>query len=103
MPGFGGRQLEAYELSDAGLKAGSFAFRVDYIVTWNENRRFGNSAQKAGIRKGDIFLSAAGKSDFESVDHFHAWWRLTRKVGQQVEVVVLKKRKRKTLLLPVLR
>ena len=103
MPGFGGRQLDAEDLAYWELEPDTFAFRVDYIVDWNENRRFGLSARKAGLRKGDIFLSAGGKNDFRTVDHFHAWWRLTRRVGESVEVVVLKKGERETLTLPVLR
>lgn len=104
-PGFGGPELTAKELADIGLDPeteGTFAFRVQYLVTWNENRRYGQAAIKAGLRKGDIVLSVDGKSDFDSVEHFHSWWRLTRRVGQRVEINVLRDGKERTLFLKVL-
>ncbi len=100
-PGFGGPQLSADELSDLGIHADAFAFRVQYLVTWNENRRYGQAAAKAGLRKGDVVLSLAGKSDFESVEHFHSWWRLTRKVGETVKIEILRNGKRDTLNLKI--
>jgi hypothetical protein len=101
-PGFGGKQLTAAELGAAGLPADSFAFRVGYVVTWGPNAHTGRSAAKAGIRKGDIVFSVAGKSDFESVGHFHAWFRLTQKVGAKVEVGRLRGGTRTMLALPVI-
>jgi len=101
-PGFGGAPLGADELRAAGLSADTFAFRVNYQVTWGENKRYGSQANRAGIKNGDLFLSAAGKSDFDSIDHFHAWWRMTRKPGETVPVVVLRGAERKTLEFEVL-
>jgi len=102
-PGFGGPELTGPDKQDLGLEPEVFAFRVGYLVTWGENRRFGQQAAGAGLRVGDVFLSAAGKSDFDSHQHFHAWWRLTRKPGQRVEVVVLRAGKRIDLDFEVLR
>lgn len=87
-PGFGGPRLGADELAAAGLARDAFAFRVTYLVDWGENRRFGEAARAAGLRKGDLFLAAAGKRDFASVDHFHAWWRLTRGEFDSVPILV---------------
>ena len=104
-PGFGGPQLTPAELQQHGLDSATnatgtpFAFRVQYLVTWNENRRFGQAAAQAGLRKGDI----AGKTDFQSVEHFHSWWRLTRTVGETVKIEILRGGKRKVLKLKVIR
>jgi serine protease Do len=103
-PGFGGPQLTPAELKEIGrdpTNSNNFAFRVQYLVTWNENRRFGQAAAQAGLRKNDIVLSLAGKSDFDSVEHFHSWWRLTRKVGEVVEIEILRGGKKKLLKLKV--
>ena len=99
-PGFGGPQLSVEELAGLNIKT-AFAFRVQYLVTWNENRRYGQAAAKAGLHKGDVVLSLSGKSDFDSVEHFHSWWRLTRKVGETVKIEILRNGKRDTLDLKV--
>jgi len=102
-PGFGGQRLGAEELAALGLAPETFAFEVDYLVTWGEARRFGAEAERAGLRQGDVFLAAAGKRDFASVDHFHAWERLTRTSGERIAVEVLRDGARTTLELEVLR
>jgi hypothetical protein len=102
-PGFGGQALEAHEKSALGLAADTFAFRVNYLVTWGEARRFGEEAVRVGLRQGDVFLAAAGKRDFASVDHFQAWWRLTRTIGERVALELLRAGKRVDLELAVLR
>lgn len=89
-PGFGGPQLDPAQLKAAGLDEGTFAFRVNYIVTWGPNAYTGRHAAKAGIRRNDIVASVDGRNDFESVQHFHAWFRLTRKVGEVVEFRILR-------------
>ena len=101
-PGFGGRPLDDPQLKKLGLRPGTFAFRITYVVTWGENAYTGRNAEKAGIRRNDIFLSAAGKRDFTSLNHFHAWFRLTRKVGTRVPIVLLRGKKRITVQLPVI-
>jgi hypothetical protein len=100
-PGFGGRQLAPDQIADLGLEAGTFAFRIKYLVTWGDNRRYGVAAQRAGVREDDVFLSAAGFDDFASHGHFHAWWRLTRTAGERLPVVVLRDGERLTLELTV--
>jgi hypothetical protein len=88
-PGFGGPVLAPAEVKALGLAPGTFAFEVDYLVTWGENQRFGRRAAKAGIRDGMVVLGTTTKRDFESIDHFHAWWRLNVQPGSTVKVVVL--------------
>ena len=100
-PGFGGNELTPAESKRLGLAEDTFAFRVTYLVTWGGNQRFGRAAARAGLREGDVFLAAAGKRDFESEDHVHAWWRLTRTPGEVVELEVLRDGERRTISLPV--
>lgn len=100
-PGFGGPRLTAEELAAADLPPDAFAFRVTYLVDWGENRRFGEAARAAGLRKGDVFLEAAGKRDFASVDHFHAWWRLTRGEFETVPILVRRETEALPLELPL--
>ena len=94
-PGFGGPELSASDLKRLGLPKGSFAFRISYLVTWGPHRHTGQNARKAGLRKGDIVTRVGGKNDFDSVGHFHAWFRLTRKVGEVVPIEILRAGKRK--------
>jgi len=109
-PGFGGPPLSAVELEAAGLSTadapGAFAFRVQYLVTWGDNARFGQAAARAGLRVGDVVVAVTGAegtpADLASVDHFHAWWRLTRKVGEVVTLTVLREAERLELELAVL-
>ena len=89
-PGFGGPLLDEAERRALGLAPDAFAFRVSYLVTWGDNRRYGAEAARAGIRNGDVFLAAAGERAFATVDHFHSWWRLTREPGDTVAVEVLR-------------
>jgi len=101
-PGFGGRPLDAQQKQALGIDPATFAFRIGYLVTWGENAATGRNARKAGLRKGDVILSLAGKNDFRSMDHYHAWFRFTRKPGSRVPVVRLRDGKRTTVELPVL-
>lgn len=96
-PGFGGPALDADAKRRLGLPAATFAFRVDYLVDWGERADRGRAAAKAGIRKGDVVLSFAGEDAFASVEHFHAFVRLRCRVGQEVEVVLLRAGERHTL------
>ena len=102
-PGFGGPVLKEAEKKRLGIDVRKFAFRVGYLVTWGHNAASGKSAAAAGIRKGDVILSIDGKDDFESLNHFHAWFRLTREVGRHVVVEALRGGKRRRISLPVLR
>jgi len=102
-PGFGGPMLSADEKNKLGIDAAVSAFRIQYIVTWGDHSRTGRNAKKAGLRKNDVVLSAGGKDDFAAPVHFHAWFRLTRKVGETVPLVVLRKGGRVTIELPVIK
>ncbi len=101
-PGFGGRPLSASQKKKHGIKEDAFAFRVQYLVTWGPNRHTGQNAAKAGIRKGDIVYSVCGKTDFESMHHFHAWFRLTQKIGSRCEILIVRGDAKKTIKLPVI-
>ncbi len=100
-PGFGGQQLKPAQLAKLGLDEEAFAFRVGYVVTWGPARHTGQNAIRAGIRKGDVILSFDGDNEFESVDHWHAWFRLRKKAGEKIKVTLLRGGKRKTITLPV--
>ena len=100
-PGFGGPVLDAAALAKLGLAEGTFAFDVDYLVTWGENQRWGKAAAAAGVRDGLIVLGTADKRDFQSIDHFHAWWRLEVEPGSTVNLAVWKDGKTEFLRLPV--
>jgi len=101
-PGFGGPLLTSEEKIRAGLPEDRWAFRVNYIVTWGGNSYTGRNAKKAGIRKNMIVYSADGKHDFKSMGHFHAWFRMTRKVGKPIRLKVIHKGARQTLTMRVL-
>ena len=101
-PGFGGPQLKPDELEALGLPRDRFAFRIQYLVTWGDHAAGGHNAWSAGLRKGDVVLSMAGMSDFQTVQHMHAWFRLTRKVGTKIPIEILRAGKKHTLELPVI-
>jgi predicted metalloprotease with PDZ domain len=104
-PGFGGPDLAAAQKAKLGLTADGLAFRVNYLVTWGEEPRYGREAKRAGIRKGDVVVGVAvggEAAELKTAQHLHAWWRLTREPGDAVEVTVLRKGKRQTLTLKVL-
>lgn len=89
-PGFGGPLLTAEQKRSRGIDPKVFAFRVQYTVTWGENRRFGQAVNRAGLRQNDVVLGTMSKRDFETVAHFHSWWRLTCKPGEVVELALWK-------------
>jgi hypothetical protein len=101
-PGFGGRPLSRDEQRALGLPEG-FAFRVDYLVTWGDTRRFGRAAAAAGLALGDVVVAVDGRRDFESIDHLHAWWRLEVEVGSVVELETLRDGEVRRLQLEVVR
>ncbi len=89
--GFGGKRLDDGELRKLGLPPGTFAFRVNYIVDWGgTDNPAGANAKKAGLRKGDIVVSVAGKNDFKSELEFQCWFRLTRTPGTEIELGVFR-------------
>lgn len=101
-PGFGGRPLTADEKRERGLPVDRWAFRVTYLVNWGPAQRSGKRAEKAGIRKGTIVHAVDGKNDFTGMDHFHAWFRMTRRAGEPVRVEVIQNGTRRTLTLTLL-
>lgn len=101
-PGFGGRDLSPDDKAKLGLARDAFAFKVGYVIDWGDHAEDGKSAAKAGIKKDDVVVGAGGRRDFSSHQHFQAWFRLTRKAGEKVEVVVLRAGREEKLELPVL-
>lgn len=101
-PGFGGGNLSEPEKQEIGLAPDAFAFRVNYVVTWGENSRTGRNAARAGIRKGDVLLGAAGKSDFTGEAHFQSWFRLTQRIGATCELSVLREGVKHRVELPII-
>ena len=100
-PGFGGKIVPEEKRAALAIPPGSFGLRVRYLVTWGERAHLGRSAARAGLRKGDIVLSVAGKSDFASQNHFHAWFRLTQKSGDKIPIEILRSGRRSTIELPI--
>lgn len=96
-PGFGGPPLSESAKQEQGIDPKLFAFRVQYLVTWGPKAHRGRAAAKAGIRKGDVVLSFDGKNDFTSIDHFHAWVRLTKKAGDVVAIKLVRRGKEQTV------
>lgn len=89
--GFGGQALSAEEKRVLKIAADKFAMRVGYLVTWGERAHRGRAAKSAGLNKGDVILSFAGKDDFASFEHLHAWVALTKQAGERVAFSVLRK------------
>jgi S1-C subfamily serine protease len=96
-PGFGGVLLSPERKQALGLAEDAFALRIDYLVTWGERAHRGRAARAAGLREGDVVVGFAGRSDFATHDLFQAWVRLTRTIGESVEVVVWRRGTRVTL------
>jgi serine protease Do len=101
-PGFGGKDLTDDERAKLGLAKGAFAFEVGYLIDWGDDKDTGKNAAKAGIQKGDIVVSAGGKTDFDGHQHFQAWFRLTQEPGKTIEIEVIRGSERKTISLAVL-
>ncbi|MCC6739198.1 MAG: PDZ domain-containing protein [Planctomycetia bacterium] len=101
-PGFGGDDLDAAEKQKLGLRADAFAVRVNYLIDWGDRAETGRNARKAGVRKGDILLSAGGVSDFHDHKHFQTWFRFTREPGKDVELKLWRDGKEILVSLPVL-
>jgi len=101
-PGFGGREVAPEKRAGLGLAAAGMALEVTYIVDWGDDAATGENIKKAGLRKGDVVLSVAGKSDFASELHFQTWFRYTRKPGERVEFEVLRDGARRKLEITVL-
>lgn len=84
VPGFGGTVLSGEERAAAGLADEPFAFRITYFVDQGPRAYSGWAAQGAGLARGDLVYGVGDRRAFDSMDHFHAWWRLTRRPGERV-------------------
>jgi len=98
-PGFGGPLLDAGEKKSLSLTEDQWAFRVGYIVTWGPNAKTGHHAHRAGIRMRMVVHEVDGKSDFLDMNHFHAWFRMTRRPGRPVTFKVIQNGTPRTLTL----
>jgi hypothetical protein len=96
-PGFGGPMLTPAAKKALRATARPFMMRVGYLVDWGENAHRGRAAHAAGLKKGDIVVGFAGKNDFESFAHLHAWVALTLEAGKPVDIAVLRDGKVKAL------
>jgi serine protease Do len=101
VPGFGGKPISKKERETWEIADGDYAFRTTYFVTWGPRAASGKRAGRAGLRAGDIVIEIAGKRDFDDGEHFHAWWRLTRKPGEIVPIHVIRNGERKLITLSV--
>ncbi len=96
-PGFGGPVLSKAEKRKLDLDFDAFAFRIGYMVTWGARSHRGRAAAKAGLRQGDIVLAIDDKTDFDDIEHFHAWIRLTKKAGDEVRIRFVRRGKERTI------
>ncbi len=96
-PGFGGSVLSREQRQQLGLGDAPFAMRVTYLVDWGEQKARGQAARAAGLRKGDVVVGFAGKRDFESFDHLHAYCALTLTAGAETEIAVWRDGRERTL------
>lgn len=95
--GFGGPWLPADRRRALGLPADTFALTVQYFVDWGEQRHRGAAAKASGLQKGDVVVGFAGRSDYASIEHWHADVALSLRPGQEVALVVLRDGRRETL------
>lgn len=100
-PGFGGPDITRAKKKRLGIDENSFAFRVQYLVTWGPKAHVGRNAARCGLRKNDIVYSIGGKTDFKDMNHFHAWFRLTHEPGDTVELKIMRGKEKKTIMLKV--
>ena len=84
-PGLIGDKLDARELMLRRLKAGDFAMKVT---------RLNYGTHLAGLRLGDVVLSASGRSDFKTTREFFHWCELQRRLGHDLELGLLRKEKK---------
>lgn len=89
-PGFGGPMLSAEDRAKLGLSRDDFAIRIQNLFTGGDHPEDGRNALKAGLLRGDVVTSVAGKKDFQTPRHFQSWFRLTQKPGTEVEFEVLR-------------
>ena len=80
-PGFIGKRLSLDELSALRLPEDRFALKVTQL-------NYG--PYLAGIRMGDIILSAADKSDFPSLRDFYYWCEQLRRSGRDIRMQLIR-------------
>jgi membrane-associated protease RseP (regulator of RpoE activity) len=78
-PGLVGQQLSKKELKKAKLPEKTFGLRVT---------RLNQGAYLAGIRMGDIILSAGHRSDFGDKRDFFRWCEILRRSGRDIQILL---------------
>jgi S1-C subfamily serine protease len=84
-PGLVGEPLEPNELVLHRLENGAFGLKVT---------RLNYGTHLAGLRLGDVVVSANGKTEFETVREFYHWCETQRREGQDLEIGLLRSDKR---------
>lgn len=93
------RALSDKERRGAGIKEGRLALEIEHLGQYGPHA----AAKRAGFRKGDIFVRYDGLSEALSPTGFLVRGLQTKKPGDRVEAVVLRKGKALTLTLPMQR
>jgi membrane-associated protease RseP (regulator of RpoE activity) len=80
-PGFTGEQLTEEELLSHRLPVGTFALKITQL-------NYGTHL--AGVHRGDIVLSAGGKSKFSTLRNFYFWCESLRRSGRDLRLQLLR-------------
>lgn len=80
-PGFTGERLKPRAIENLGLPAGRFALRVTQL-------NYGTYL--AGIRLGDVIVSAGDKSEFQALPDFYRWCEQLRRAGRDIKMRLLR-------------
>ena len=80
-PGFIGKALSAAELTALRVPGRKFGLRVSQLNA---------GAHRAGMRAGDVVVSAGGRSHFTDVREFHAWCESLRVAGRDIRMQLLR-------------
>jgi membrane-associated protease RseP (regulator of RpoE activity) len=88
-PGLIGEKLEGNDLMIHRLREGKFALKVT---------RLNYGTHLAGVRLGDVVLSASGRSNFKTAREFFHWCELQRRLGRDLELGLLRKEKKMRLM-----
>ncbi len=96
----GGLLMESLPQPDRaklGIENGTMALLVTHVGQYNAHA----AAKKAGVRKGDVIVSADGKTDLNTESAFLAYGVNEKKIGDRISVTVLRNGKRITMKIPI--
>jgi membrane-associated protease RseP (regulator of RpoE activity) len=80
-PGFVGDQLTEAGLKSLGLANGTFALKISEL---------NQGTHLAGVRRGDVVVSAGGRSDFDSPREFYECCELLRRSGRDLQLRLIR-------------